>query len=118
MENKPTKKLEDAGDNVGHSRNYAALQSIKPYLSEMVKVCNKIEKKNCVIQLSFYFKRCNLVSRSRDSSVGIATCYGLDGRGWTPGKGEKLFSTPRRPDRFWGSTRVLSDDYRRLFPRG
>jgi hypothetical protein len=31
---------------------------------------------------------------SRDSSVGIATGYGLDGRGSIPGKGKKFFSSP------------------------
>jgi hypothetical protein len=36
--------------------------------------------------------------RSRDSSVGIATGYGLDGRDLIPGKGKIfLLSTPSRP---------------------
>jgi hypothetical protein len=39
-------------------------------------------------------------SRSRDSSVGIAAGYGLDDRG----VGVPEFSSPRRPDRLWGST--------------
>jgi hypothetical protein len=34
--------------------------------------------------------------RSRDSSVGIATCYGLDGPGSIPASA-KLFSTASRP---------------------
>jgi hypothetical protein len=41
---------------------------------------------------------------SRDTSVGIATSYGLDGRGvaiWFPAW-ERFFSYPLRPDRFWG----------------
>jgi hypothetical protein len=36
---------------------------------------------------------------SRDSSVGIATGYGIDGPGSIPG-GERIFSSPQRPDRF------------------
>jgi hypothetical protein len=42
--------------------------------------------------------------RSRDSSVGIATGYGLDGRGVVARVpvGARIFYSPRRPDRFWG----------------
>jgi hypothetical protein len=41
---------------------------------------------------------------SRDSSVGIATGYGLDERGGgssSPGS-VKMFTSPYRPDRLWG----------------
>jgi hypothetical protein len=48
---------------------------------------------------------------SRDSSVGIATDYGLDDRGiavrvpvWS-----RIFSSPRRPDRLWGPPTLLSN---------
>jgi hypothetical protein len=34
------------------------------------------------------------VTGSRDSSVGIATSYGLDGRGSIPGTGKRFFSMP------------------------
>jgi hypothetical protein len=39
---------------------------------------------------------------SRDSVVGIATCYGLDDRGVGVGVpiGSRIFSSPNRPDRF------------------
>jgi hypothetical protein len=37
---------------------------------------------------------------SRDSSVGIATGYGLDDRG--VGVESKFFFSPHRPDRLWG----------------
>jgi hypothetical protein len=42
--------------------------------------------------------------RSRDGAFGIATGYGLDDRGVgvrVP-VGARIFSSPRRPDRFWG----------------
>jgi hypothetical protein len=41
---------------------------------------------------------------SRDTPVGIATGYGLDAQGVVVrvSVGERFFSSPRRPDRFWG----------------
>jgi hypothetical protein len=41
----------------------------------------------------------------RDSPVGVATCYGLDGPGSNPGGGEIFRS---RPDRPWGPPSLLS----------
>jgi hypothetical protein len=41
---------------------------------------------------------------SQNSSVSMVTGYGPDSRGLIPGKGKRLFSTPQRPDRLWGST--------------
>jgi hypothetical protein len=44
--------------------------------------------------------------RNRESAVGIATGSGLDDRGpevRVP-VGSRIFSSPRRPDRLWGST--------------
>jgi hypothetical protein len=45
----------------------------------------------------------------RDSLVGIATGYGLDGRGFGVRVqiGARLLSPPRRQDRFWGPTNPL-----------
>jgi hypothetical protein len=42
-------------------------------------------------------------SRNRDNVVGIATGYGLDDRGIRirVQVGSRIFSSPRRPDRFW-----------------
>jgi hypothetical protein len=42
--------------------------------------------------------------RRRDSSVGVATGYRLDdqGVGVRVPVGSRFFSSPRRPDRFWG----------------
>jgi hypothetical protein len=43
---------------------------------------------------------------NRDSSVGIATGYGFNGRGVEVqvAVGSRIFSSPRRPDRLWGPT--------------
>jgi hypothetical protein len=60
-----------------------------------------------------------VVMKSRDSVVGIATGYGLDGRGVgvrVP-EGSRIFTSPRCPDRHLGPPN-LSNGYRGLFPRG
>ena len=49
----------------------------------------------------------------RDSVVGIATRYGLDGPGSNPGGGE-IFCTG--PDRPWGPTSLLTLGYRVSIP--
>jgi hypothetical protein len=53
-----------------------------------------------------------------DSAIGIATGYGLEDRGvrvrvpiWS-----RIFSSPRRPDRFRGPHSLLSSGYRGSFP--
>jgi hypothetical protein len=53
-------------------------------------------------------------SGSRDSSVGIATGYGLDDRRvWIPFPlGPRSFFSPRRPHRFWGLPSLLSNGCR------
>jgi hypothetical protein len=56
--------------------------------------------------------------RNRDSSVGIATCYDLAGRGSIPGRRKRFLSSPQRPDRLWGSPSLTSNGHRRLFPQG
>jgi len=51
----------------------------------------------------------------RDSSVGIATCYGLDGPGIESRWGGEIFRTC--PDRPWGPPSLLYNEYR-VFPGG
>jgi hypothetical protein len=58
---------------------------------------------------------------SRDIAVGIATGYGLDDRGVgirVPVE-SRIFSSPRRPDRFWGphSRGVKLTTHLQLVPR-
>jgi hypothetical protein len=58
-----------------------------------------------------------LTYKSRDSIVGIATGYGVDDRGVgvrVPVE-SRIFSSLRRPDRFWGPSNLLSNGYRALF---
>jgi hypothetical protein len=55
----------------------------------------------------------------RNSVVGIATGYGLeDGVGVRGPVGARIFTSPCRPDRLWGSPNLLYNGYRGLFPRG
>jgi hypothetical protein len=57
---------------------------------------------------------------SWDSSVGIATNYGLDDEGvrFRIPVGERIFSSPCHPDRLWRPPSLVSNGYRVLFPRG
>jgi hypothetical protein len=55
---------------------------------------------------------------SRFSSAGIATGYGLDGRGSIPGMGNKFFSIPQPRDRLRGPPSLLSNGYLGDFPEG
>jgi hypothetical protein len=52
-----------------------------------------------------------IVFRSRNSVVSIATGYGLDNEGVGVPSPDRFnnFSSPRRPDRLWGSPNLLSD---------
>ena len=49
----------------------------------------------------------------QDSSVGIATCYGLEGSGIESRRGRDF---PTRPDRPWGSPNLLHNGYWVSFP--
>jgi hypothetical protein len=47
--------------------------------------------------------------RNRDSSVGIATDYGLDGWVSIPGRAKGFFSS-QRPNRFWGPHSLVPNE--------
>jgi hypothetical protein len=55
---------------------------------------------------------------SRDSSVGIAAAYGLDGYVWIPGRGKNFFSSPQLADRLLGPPSLLYNGHRRFSPEG
>jgi hypothetical protein len=61
---------------------------------------------------------CAFMRKSWDSAVCIATGYGLDGLGSIPGRSNRFSSTPQRPHWLCSPPNLLSNGYRRLFPRG
>jgi hypothetical protein len=54
------------------------------------------------------------ISMGRDSSVGVATSYGLDGRGIESRWGGEIFSNRRDPS--WGSPSLVYNGYGVSFP--
>jgi hypothetical protein len=54
-----------------------------------------------------------LLVKSRDNAVSIATVHGLDGRefGVRVSVRTRFFSSPLRPDRFWGPSSLVSNEY-------
>jgi hypothetical protein len=58
--------------------------------------------------------------QSCDSAVGTATGYGLAGKGAgvRVAASARIFFHLSRPNRFWGSLRLLSKGYRSSFPGG
>jgi hypothetical protein len=55
-------------------------------------------------------------TRSRDSSVGIATSYGIEGLGSISSRGNRFFFSSHSPDRLWGPPILVSTGYWGLFP--
>jgi hypothetical protein len=82
-------------------------------------LCRRFGEIYCLSFL-FTFSYRTQMRRARDSSVGIATGCGQNGRGVgvrVP-VGSGIFSPPPRPDRLWGPPSLLSDMYHGLLPRG
>jgi hypothetical protein len=82
--------------------------------------CDTVLSGRCIATFRTSFATSTIYPWSRDSSVGIATGYGLDGRGVgvrVPVEA-KFFSSPRRPERLWAPPNLLPNAYRGLFPLG
>jgi hypothetical protein len=73
-------------------------------MSHLHRTCLLKHVDNCT--LMWYI---TLWKRCQDSSVGIVTGYGLDGRILIPGRGKRFLSTPQCPDRLWGPPSLLSN---------
>jgi hypothetical protein len=78
------------------------------------------EAHSVTTQETVLLMRIILTLGSWDSSVSIATGYGLDDRGVGARVpvGSRIFFSPRRPDRLWDPPNLLSNVYRGPFPRG
>jgi hypothetical protein len=75
---------------------------------------------NCFKLLELIYHVYPAFLRSWDSAVDIAIGYGLDdtGVGVRVPVGSRIFSSPCRPDRLWGSLSLISKAYRGLLPWG
>jgi hypothetical protein len=67
------------------------------------------------IYIYIYVCVCVCVCMGRESSVGIATRYGLDGPG-IESRWEARFSVPVQTGRPWGAPSLLYNGYRVSFP--
>jgi hypothetical protein len=90
---------------------------ISAHVAEFVHIIKGHNPLNQVLMSQATFRRFQC-SWSRDSTVGIATGFGLDGWGsefWSHGR-ERFFSPPRHPERFLGPPNLLTNGYQGLFP--
>jgi hypothetical protein len=108
-----------------HTHHYSAQISTAYSFSHSCRQGLFTERSQYQIQSAFYTDNSLiLISKvstiSRDSAVGIETGYGQDDREVrvrVPVEA-RIFSSPRRPDRFWSPPSHLSNGYRGIFPRG
>jgi hypothetical protein len=80
-----------------------------PYLSQINPVHTSLS----------YLSKTSFIIRNRDSAVGIATGYELNGWGVrvrVPIEA-RFFSSPRRKNQFWSPPSLLSIRYRGFFPQ-
>jgi hypothetical protein len=70
----------------------------------------------CVLMISMVYVMVSCLC----STIGVVTRYRLHDRGVgvRVTEGARFFSSPRRPDRFWGPPTFLSNGHRRRFQRG
>jgi hypothetical protein len=73
----------------------------------------------CVYIFIHIYRERGVERETRDSSVGIATAYGLDGLvGVQVPIESRIFSSSQRPHRLWGPPSLLFNGYRGPFPGG
>jgi hypothetical protein len=85
---------------------------------DQTKLCHTSQAESLIYETTYRISMIFGICVSRDSVVGIATCYGLDdqGVGVEVPVGVRIFTCPNRPDRLWGPPYLLSNGYRVLFP--
>jgi hypothetical protein len=71
-----------------------------------------------MLKIKLNINLCTYRNLGLDSSLGIATGYGLDGKELEidSRQGMWFLSFPQRPDRLWGSPSLLANGYRGVFP--
>jgi hypothetical protein len=58
------------------------------------------------------------ITRRQDSSVGIVTCYKLDGQGSISSRSKQFFSSLQQQDPFWDPPSLIHNEYQGLFHGG
>jgi hypothetical protein len=78
-----------------HTRGRRTIVSLLIYVHKgMVVIYTRTDRPTCVFPVSLFRKKKFLKqSLSRDSSVGITTLHGLDGRSSIPRRGKRFFSS-------------------------